>query len=216
MYIFQPERILLRQQVIKYAHHITGKTLDVGAGEGGRYKGLFPCKEYLTMDIDARKGVDIVGRAEKIPLSDSEVDSIVCTQVLEHLNLPFESVKEFYRVLKPGGHILLTAPQWNELHEEPHDYFRYTKFGLIDMFEHVGFETIAYEQRGGFFTTRGQMMIRYLVDRLELYKRPLFGKIIGKCLLVYGHFMMWLDTLDTSVANRKNTLGWCFVFKKKI
>jgi predicted SAM-dependent methyltransferase len=214
MYIFQPERILLRREVIKYAHYITGKVLDVGAGEGGRYKGLFPCKEYITMDIDAGKGVDIVGRAEGIPLKDNEIDSIVCTQVLEHLNLPFEAVKEFYRVLKIGGHILLTAPQTNELHEEPNDFFRYTKFGLIDMFERAGFKTISYEQRGGFFTTRAQMLIRYLIDRLELYQRPLFGKVIGKFILVYGKVMMWFDTLDKSGANRKNTLGWCFVFKK--
>ena len=215
MYIFQPERILLRQEVIKYAHYITGKTLDVGAGDGSRYGGLFPCKEYITMDVQPGKGVDIVGRAEHIPLPDSEVDSIVCTQVLEHLNKPFESVEEFYRILKPGGYILLTAPQMNELHEEPNDFFRYTKFGLIDMFENVGFTVVAYEQRGGFFTTRGQMLIRYLVDRLRLYQRPLLGRILGKVILVYGRSMMWLDTKDTSVANRKNTLGWCFVFKKK-
>jgi len=214
MYIFQPERILLRQEVIKYAPYITGKVLDVGADDGGRYRGLFPCDEYITMDVNAEKGVDVVGRAEKIPLHDGEFDSIVCTQVLEHLNLPFDAVKEFYRVLKTGGHVLLTAPQMNELHEEPNDFFRYTKFGLIDMFENVGFKTVAYEQRGGFFTTRGQILIRYLIDRLSLYKKPVFGRIIGKFILVYGKLMMWLDTVDTSEANRKNTLGWCFVFQK--
>lgn len=215
MYIFQPERILLRQEVIKYSKYITGKVLDVGAGDGSRYGGLFPCKEYLTMDVDAGKGVDIVGRAEKIPLPNNAVDSIVCTQVLEHLSKPFESVKEFYRVLRPNGCILLTAPQMNELHEEPNDFFRYTKFGLKDMFENIGFKTVAYEQRGGFFTTRGQMFIRYLIDRLSLYNRPILGRVIGKFVLIYGRFMMWLDTLDTSVANRKNTLGWCFVFRKE-
>lgn len=214
MYIFQPERIILREQVIKHSSYITGKTLDVGAGEGGRYKGLFPCTEYITMDVDKNAGVDIVGRAEKIPLADASVDSIVCTQVMEHLNLPFDAVKEFYRILKPGGHILVTAPQMNELHEEPNDFFRYTKFGLLSMFEKVGFNTIKYEQRGGFFTTRAQILIRYLIDRLRLYKRPILGKILGKFILVYGKFMMWLDTLDKSEANRKNTLGWCFVFSK--
>ncbi len=214
MYIFQPERTILREQVIKYSKYITGKTLDVGAGEGGRYKGLFPCSEYLTMDVEKFPGVDIVGRAEKIPIPDSSVDSIVCTQVLEHLNLPFEATREFFRILKPGGHILLTAPQINELHEEPNDFFRYTKFGLISMFESAGFKVIAYEQRGGFFTTVAQIKIRYMIDKFKLYKRPLLGKIVGKMILPYGKFAMWLDTLDKSEANRKNTLGWCFIFKK--
>jgi SAM-dependent methyltransferase len=214
MYIFQPERILLRQQVIKYSKYITGKTLDIGSGEGGRYKGLFPCSEYLTMDVKAGEGINIVGRAESIPVPDHSIDSIVCTQVLEHLNKPFESVAEMYRIIKKGGHVLLTAPQINELHEEPNDFFRYTKFGLISMFEERGFETIVYEQRGGFFTTRGQMLIRFLIDRFQLYKNSLSGKILGKIILVYGKFMMWLDTIDRSEANRKNTLGWCFIFKK--
>lgn len=215
MYIFQPERILLRKQILKHAKYITGKVLDVGSDGGGRYGGIFPCTEYISMDVHEGEGIDVVGRAEDIPFPENSFDSLVCTQVLEHLNLPFESVKEFHRVLKSEGHILLTAPQWNELHEEPHDYFRYTKFGLIDMFERAGFTTITYEQRGGFYTTRGQIFIRYLIDVLHLYDRPLLGKILGKFILVYGKGMMWLDTIDRSVANRKNTLGWCFVFQKK-
>lgn len=215
MYIFQPERILLRKQIIKYSKYITGKVLDIGSGEGGRYKGLFPCTEYKTMDIKSGEGIDIVGRAEKIPIQDNSIDSVVCTQVLEHLDRPFESVSEMYRILKSGGHVLLTAPQVNELHEEPNDFFRYTKFGLISMFERTGFETVIYEQRGGFFTTRGQILIRYLIDRLNLYNGSIFSKVLGRFIILYGKFMMWLDVVDKSVANRKNTLGWCFVFKKK-
>ncbi len=214
MYIFQPERIILRQQVIKYSKYIVGETLDIGAGEGGRYKGIFPCSKYITMDVEKFPGVDVVGRAESIPMRDNSIDSIVCTQVMEHLNKPFEAVEEFYRILKTGGHILVTAPQMNELHEEPNDFFRYTKFGLISMFENIGFKTIVYEQRGGFFTTRAQILIRYLIDKLRLYKRPILGRVLGKFILIYGKFMMLLDTFDKSEANRKNTLGWCFIFEK--
>ncbi len=215
MYIFQPERLLLRSQIKSKASYITGKVLDIGSGEGGRYKGLFPSSEYLTMDTEAGEGVSLVGRAEKIPLGDSSIDSIVCTQVLEHLNKPFESVQEMYRILRTGGHVLITAPQMNELHEEPHDYFRYTKFGLTDMFENSGFKVLSCEQRGGYFTVRAQIAIRYTIDRFGLYNRPALGRILGKFIWVYGKFMMWLDSIDTSVANRKNTLGWCMVFEKK-
>ena len=214
MYIFQPERILLRKQILAHAKYITGKTLDIGSDGGGRYGGIFPCSEYISMDVHDGEGIDVVGRAEKLPFPDESLDSIVCTQVLEHLNLPFEASKEMYRVLKPGGHVLLTAPQMNELHEEPHDYFRYAKFGLVDMFEYLGFKSLVCEQRGGFFTTRGQILIRYLIDRFHLYKRPILGKILGKFILVYGKCMIWLDTKDTSIENRKHTLGWCMVFKK--
>lgn len=204
----------MREEIKKYSHYISGTVLDVGSGTGNRYKDLFKYQKYTTMDVYEGDGIDIVAKAEKIPLPDSSIDSVVCTQVFEHLKYPFESSREIYRVMKKGGHLLLTVPQMNELHEEPNDFFRYTKFGLISMFEEAGFRTIAYEQRGGFFTTVAQIKIRYLIDRFKLYKRPLLGKIVCKFVIIYAKSMMWLDKLDKSEANRKNTLGWCFVFQK--
>jgi len=214
MYIFQPERIILREQIKKHAHYLSGVVLDVGAGTGDRYGAFIKCEKFLRMDVRAGADIDIVGRAEAIPLDDESVDGALCTQVFEHLELPEGSAREIYRVLKPGGFLLMTAPQVNELHEEPNDFFRYTKFGLTAMFERAGFKTITYEQRGGFFTTRAQITIRYLIDRLRLYERPFLGRAMGKIILVYGKFMMWLDTMDKSQANRKHTLGWCVVFRK--
>ena len=214
MYIFQPERIILREQIKKYAHYLSGVVLDIGAGTGDRYGTFIQCKKFLRMDVREGEGIDIVGRAEAIPLDNESVDGVLCTQVFEHLKFPEESVREIYRVLKSGGTLLITAPQTNELHEEPNDFFRYTKFGLTAIFERAGFKTIAHEQRGGFFTTVAQIKIRYLIDRFTLYDRPAVGRVLGKFILVYGKIMMWLDVLDKSGANRKHTLGWCFVFQK--
>lgn len=215
MYIFQPERIILREQIKKYAHYLSGVVLDVGAGTGDRYGAFIKCEKFLRMDVRAGDGIDIVGRAEAIPLDNESVDGVLCTQVFEHLRFPEESAKEIFRVLRPSGFLLITAPQVNELHEEPNDFFRYTKFGLIALFERAGFKTITYEQRGGFFTVIAQTKIRYLIDRFGLYDRPIAGRLLGKIILIYGKIMMMLDRLDRSVANRKHTLGWCFVFQKK-
>lgn len=215
MYIFQPERYLLRKQIEHYVSYLCGGVvLDVGAGQGDRYSELIKCDKYLRMDVEKYDGIDIVGRAEKIPLGDSSIDSVICTQVFEHLKYPQRSAQELHRILKSGGILLITAPQVNELHEEPNDFYRYTKFGLIELFESCGFKTVIYEQRGGFFTTIAQIRIRYLIDKFKLYKRPLIGRITGKFLAIYGKIMMWLDILDKSNANKKHTLGWCFIFKK--
>jgi hypothetical protein len=116
-------------------------------------------------------------------------------------------------VLKPGGHVLVTAPQWNELHEEPHDYWRYTRYGLEALFERNGFETVVRDQRGGYFATRAQMRMRYLIDRLGLH-RHWWGKIFSAVFKVYGKAAIGLDRLDRSAANRKHAIGWAFVFKK--
>jgi len=214
MYIFQPERFLLSKQIKKASRYISGKVLDVGAGTGDRYSGSFNYDEYIRMDIKSGEGIDLVGRAENIPLKDQSVDSVVCTQVFEHLNLPEKSASEVYRVLKTGGHLLITVPQMNEMHEEPNDFFRYTKFGLKDLFERQGFKTVYSNQRGGFFTTLAQMRMRYLIDRYKLYSKPFIGRFFSKLFYIYGNYMMWRDRLDRSTANRKHAIGWCFVFKK--
>ena len=215
-YIFQPERFLLVEQIKTFSHYIKGDVLDVGAGHYDRYKKFFSVgvSKYIKMDIAHRENVDLVGSADSIPLPDASVDSIVCTQVLEHVKYPEKCIREAYRVLKTGGFALYTAPQMNELHEIPYDFFRYTKYGLISMFEESGFKIIECSQRGGFFSTLTQMIIRYTTDKLNLYSSKVLGKIFGKFAWLLGKLAIWLDKRDTSRANHVHAIGWCIVVKK--
>ena len=215
MYIFQPDRHLLTKQVQRYSNYIKGRVLDVGAGEYNRYEHLFHCDEYVKMDIFQSENVDVVGSADNIPFGGETFDSVISTQVLEHLKYPEKAVQETSRVLKRGGVCLLTAPQMNELHLEPNDYFRYTKYGLIELFERNGFETVQYDQRGGYHTTIAQMHVRYLIDRFNLHKSRFLGKMASRIFSVYGKYAIWLDAVDNSKANRKHSIGWTFVFRKK-
>ena len=214
MYIFQPDRFLLDKQVKKFSRYVTGRVLDIGAGQVDRYSRYFSYDEYVRMDVEPRQGVDMLGSADAIPVSDESFDSIVCTQVFEHLERPQQAAREMARVLKPGGYAVVTVPQMNELHEEPHDFFRYTNFGLITLFTTAGFEVIGLDQRGGFFATVAQMKIRYLIDRFLLYQRPLLGKVLALYCSLYGKFGLFLDSIDKSAANRKHAIGWCVILKK--
>lgn len=214
MMIFQPERMLLHKQISKYAPYITGRVLDVGGGKTHRYKSCFSYDTYTCMDVYEGPGIDVLGSADAIPFTDESFDSVVCTQVFEHLAFPEKSAQEIYRVLKHGGHILITVPQWNELHEEPHDYWRYTRFGMSALFERNGFETVAYEQRGGFYTTLAQMQARFMIDKYDLYHKPFVGRAMSRLFKLYGAIALWRDARDKSNANRKHTIGWCFVFRK--
>ena len=214
MYIYQIERTLITKQLARYARYITGDVLDIGGGEQNRYKKLFQYQTFTALDIRSGPKVDIVASAENIPLPDGSKDSVLSTQMLEHVKYPEKCVQEMYRVLRKGGHALITAPQWNELHSEPHDYWRYTKYGLIELFERNGFKLVEYEQRGGFFTTMGQMWIRYFIDRLSLHRHPVLGRIFSKLFEVKGAIVIFLDRHDRSPANRKHAIGWCFVFVK--
>jgi ubiquinone/menaquinone biosynthesis C-methylase UbiE len=157
--------------------------------------------------------VDVVGSVEEMPFSDNEFDSILSTQVLEHVEYPEKAASEMCRVLKEGGHVLATVPQWNELHEEPHDFWRYTCFGMKSLFERNGFKVIAFEQTGGFFCNRAKMSMRYLVDRFDLYNKS-WSRLISLSFHVWSKTAIWLDAHDRSAANRKHTIGWIFVFQK--
>lgn len=214
MSIFQPDRYLLKKQIKKYAHYIKGVVLDAGSGEGDRYKSFFKFDKYIKLDINENNNPDIVGSVENIPLGDSSFDSIISTQVLEHIQNSPKAVKEFYRVLKPGGYCLITVPQMNELHEEPNDYFRFTKYGLEEVFSNAGFKIILVDQRGGFWSANMQMQIRYAIDLFRLNKISVLRWIFQPFILINGILAILFDLIDRSRANRKHAIGWLIIAQK--
>ena len=214
-YIYHISRTLLQEKISKYGHYMSGRMLDAGSGSYNRYSHFFHCNSIVRMDVKEDNNVDIVGSADDMPFKDNEFDSVLSTQVFEHLEYPEKAAAEIARVIKRGGYLLVTVPQWNELHEEPHDYWRYTCFGLKLLFERYGFSTIEYEQYGGFFSTRAQMCMRYLIDSLGLYKKKSwFVRLISFLFRMWGEVAIWFDKLDNSKSNRKHTIGWIFVFMK--
>ena len=214
MYIYQVDRRLLQTQVRLASSHLRGRVLNVGSGTAERYSPPVEVTEYVRMDISGGPNVDVVGRAEDIPFPDASFDSVLSTKVFEHVENPELAAAEVSRILKRGGKLLITVPQWNELHEEPHDYWRYTKFGLQALFERHGCKLIQMDQRGGYYSVRAQMRIRFAIDKWHLHSRPILGRAASRFFKVWGSFAIWRDQRDTSVANRKHAIGWCAVFEK--
>src|SRR4030095_5709220 len=68
--------------------------------------------------------------AQALGLADAVFDVVLCTEVLEHLPEPQRALDEMFRVLKPSGTLLLTTRFLFPIHDAPHDYFRFTKYGL--------------------------------------------------------------------------------------
>ena len=190
--------------------------MDVGSGSFKRYVNLFSnVTEYKTIDVNPDFKPDIIGKAEKIPVEDSTFDSIVCTQVLGDLVNPRDAVKEFYRIIRSGGIVLLTEGFMNEITDEPRNYWRFTNFILKEIFESEGFEIAALEQIGGFFTVQAQMWTRYIINTFNLYNHKYFSKLFSLCFKVMGKIAFFLDKMDTRRPNRKFALGWIIIAKKK-
>jgi SAM-dependent methyltransferase len=109
------------------AHGSAGFTLDIGA-QNGPYAAHFPNR--VALDIRPGRGVRILGDAQAMGIVDGVFDVVLCTEVLEHLPEPQRAIDEMFRVLKPGGTLLLTTRFLFPIHDAPHDYFRFTKYGL--------------------------------------------------------------------------------------
>jgi SAM-dependent methyltransferase len=93
------------------------------------------------LDIAPAPGVDVVGTAEATGLTDGSVDLVLCTQVLEHTRAPWLAMREFARILRPGGSLVISIPHVWFFHPHPHDYWRVTAEGMAALFDDGGFET---------------------------------------------------------------------------
>jgi SAM-dependent methyltransferase len=123
--------------------------LDVGCGQKP-YQDHFGPARYLGMDRTREDSLpDILGDACQIPVKSEAVDVVFSTQVIEHVTKPDQLLKEFYRVLKPGGSLVLSGPMYWPLHEEPRDFFRFTKHGFAHLLGDSGFKRWNIEEDGG-------------------------------------------------------------------
>ena len=108
--------------------HGTGRrTLDIGA-QNGPYAAFFPRR--VALDIRAASGIAVIGDVQALGIASGAFDVVLCTEVLEHLPEPQQAIDEIFRVLRPGGDLLLTTRFLFPIHDAPHDYFRFTKYGL--------------------------------------------------------------------------------------
>jgi SAM-dependent methyltransferase len=147
--------------------HFRGRLADVGCGTkpyAGMVKSLV--REHVGIDHAASfhdaSNVDLFGTAYAIPAADASFDCAMCTAVLEHLEEPEQAVRECRRVLKPGGVAVYTVPFIWHLHEEPRDFYRFTRYGLTHVFTKAGFEVLELKALSGFFTTFGTLLGYYL------------------------------------------------------
>lgn len=166
-----------------HAPNLNGCLLDVGCGSKP-YKFLFNVQAYVGLDINTEsaclRGVaDDYYDGEVFPYPDSSFDSLLCSQVLEHIFNPDVFLAEMNRVLKQGGRLLLTVPfVWDE-HEQPYDYARYSSFGLRSLLEKNGFKIIEQKKIGGNAALLFQLINAYLYKVTQ--KWP---KILKLCFVV--------------------------------
>ena len=190
----------LYQSVKSLSTHIYGDTLDVGCGSKP-YKSLFKVSSYIGLDYD-KEGVnknlnaDYFYDGTVFPFKESFFDSVICSEVLEHVFNPNQFISELNRVLKPGGSLLITVPfVWDE-HEQPYDYARYSSFGLKHILEKHGFEIVILKK------SMNDIRVVFQLINAYIYKKVIKNNYYFN-LLVTVVFMSPFNILGT-------VLNWIF------
>jgi len=143
------------------------KVLNIGSG-GFVANSVSKVKSncVLNIDLDPDRNPDmVVDVCEMNRFSDGEFDVVIMSEVLEHVKTPHLAINEIYRVLREGGKLILTAPFLFEMHDRPHDYYRFTKHGLEYLLS--DFSQVDIESRNSYFDVMVVLGMRlFLSDKL--------------------------------------------------
>ncbi len=186
---------LMREAMIDVAGYAKGRLLDAGCGTRP-YQMIF--ENQVSHDIGLEQDriryakADVWGNVLALPFGKGSFDTVLSNQVLEHVPEPQQALTEMARVLRSDGHLILTAPHIWELHEVPHDYFRYTPYGLRYLAEKAGLEVVAIKALAGFWVTAGARFCYYLArfDRsilMPFVRCAFLGVQLGALLLDRVH-----------------------------
>lgn len=182
------------------------RVLDAGAGEA-QYASLFRPFRYVAVDLGvgdtswSYEALDAVADLAQLPFASDVFDAAVNIVTLEHVTKPAVVIGELARVLRPGGALLLVTPlEWEE-HQQPHDYFRYTRYGVTHLLESSGLHVEQLDAVGGMF--------RLLARRMMT--AGLFAPFL---LPVFAPMALALPLLDGLDRNRHFTLGHICVARK--
>ncbi len=122
---------LIREVASRLPAGTTKILLDIG-GRGKPYAEYFRDRVlwHFVVDIEPGASVDFVGDARVLPVAEGSVNLVLCTQVIEHIPEPGRVLQEIFRVLRPGGTLILSVPAIFPQHGSPGDYWRYMPQGL--------------------------------------------------------------------------------------
>jgi SAM-dependent methyltransferase len=144
------------------AHHFRGWVLDVG---GARRRGSFrPPAGTRWIVADLAGACDVYADIVRLPFRAGAFDAIKATEILEHVADAAAALRECSRVLRAGGHLVITVPFLERLHGDPGDYARVTDSMWTRLLEEAALKPVLIAPQGGYFTHLAGLL-RFLVQR---------------------------------------------------
>lgn len=191
------------------------RVLDAGAGEG-KYARHFGHCRYVGVDLGVGSpdwdysGLEALADLSTLPFPDDTFRGAVNIVVLEHTRDPAAVLAEIARVLEPGGRLLLVVPHEWEVHQTPHDYFRFTRHGMAWLLQQAGLAAVEIRPIGGYFT----LLARRLLNALNFFQGGLRWMLFPFVAAASGILAVILPFLDFLDTEKNFTLGYICTAEK--
>jgi SAM-dependent methyltransferase len=191
------------------------RVLDAGAGES-RHSPRFARQRYLGVDLAVGDrawdytGLDALADLSHLPFAPATFDAAIHIVTLEHVQEPACVLQEIARTLRPHGRLLAVVPQEWEVHQAPHDFFRFTRYGMAYLLERAGLVDIAIQPVGGFF----RLLARRLLNGLQFFTGGLRWIVFIPAALLLVPPALLIPQLDFLDRERNFTLGYICTARK--
>ncbi len=197
--------------------YVRGKLIDLGCGKVPLFEAYRNyCTDVVCVDwgntSHENNYLDFeCDLTQKLPFQDNEFETIIVSDVLEHISEPGKLWKEMHRILAPGGRLLLSAPFFYGLHEEPYDYYRYTEHALRRFARQSNFEVLLLQSVGG----TPEIAVDIIAKHLQCIPivGPVTAAFIQRVAFVFGRTAVWKKLSDRT--SKKFPLCYFLIAEKK-
>lgn len=194
--------------------HARGRLLDLGCGQVPLYGAYRPWVSEITcVDwVDGPHIDRVCDLSRPLPFDDAGFDTIILSDVLEHIAEPALLWREMARLLTPGGKILMNAPFLYWLHAQPHDYYRYTEFALERFVHSNGLSLVTLRPLGGVVDVQADLLAKLLA------KVPFVGAPLALAVqaLAYALGRTAAGARMASVSARHFPLGYFLIAQRTV
>lgn len=211
---YSERRRVLDEDLKSTLPYLRGRIIEIGSGRRGRRGRFTPPFEaaaaWIYVDRDGQRQPSVQADIQALPFTDVSADTVLCLEVLEYVETPAVAIAEMWRVVRPGGTVIVSMPFLHRA-DHPDDRWRLTEAGLVHLMRDAGLEIIDIRRQGA------ALAVIVNIAKFVIGTQPgLRRRVLG---VIARPVATWLLRLDTRLAAHHGELrtfstGWLIVAAK--